>query len=122
MAIDRIPTPTPLTDEEYAQLKIQHELERQKRHLTYDNTKVQAKLVYYEGWIATTGTHSVLEKLSSKFADIKRGWNSVVMIGTERQRCADDTVDNITGTESLNLTDDMLEAYKENNNQLLIIK
>jgi len=42
------------------------------------------------------------------------------MIGTERQRCADDTVDNITGTESLNLTDDMLEAYKENNNQLII--
>ena len=122
MAIDKIPTPTPLTDEEYAQLQIQHELERQKRHLTYDNTKVEAKLVYYKGWIATTGTHSILEKFSSKFADIERGWNSVVMIGTERQRCADDTVDNITGTESLNLTDDMLEAYKENNNQLLIIK
>jgi len=120
--MDRIPTPTPPTKEQLVEMQKQHELERQKRHLTYDNTKVQAKLVYYEGWIATTGTHSVLEKLSSKFADIKSGWNSVVMIGTERQRCADDTVDNITGTESLNLTDDMLEAYKENNNQLLIIK
>ena len=86
MAIDRIPTPTPLTDEEYAQLQIKHELERQKRHLKYDNTKVEAKLVYYKGWIA------------------------------------DATVDNITDTYSLNLTDDMLEAYKENNNQLLIIK
>jgi len=119
--MDRIPTPTPLTAEELVEMQKQHELERQKRLLTYDNTKVEAKLVYYKGWIATTGTHSVLEKFSSKFADIERGWNSVVMIGTERQRCADDTVDS-TGTYSLNLTDDMLEAYKENNNQLLIIK
>ncbi len=120
--MDRIPTPTPPTKEQLVEMQKQHERERQERLLTYDNTKVEAKLVYYKGWIATVGTHSVLEKLSSKFADIQRGWNSVVMIGTERQRCADDTVDNITGTYSLNLTDDMLEAYKENNNQLLIIK
>lgn len=119
--MDRIPTPTPPTKEQLVEMQKQHELERQERLLTYDNTKVEAKLVYYKGWIATVGTHSVLEKLSSKFADIKRGTNSVVMIGTERQRCADDTVDS-TGTYSLNLTDDMLEAYKENNNQLLIIK
>ena len=119
--MDRIPTPTPPTKEQLVEMQKQHELERQERLLTYDNTKVEAKLVYYKGWIATTGTHSVLEKLSSKFADIERGCNSVVMIGTERQRCADDTVDS-TGTYSLNLTDDMLEAYKENNNQLLIIK
>ena len=119
--MDRIPTPTPLTKEQLVEMQKQHEIERQKRLLTYDNTKVEAKLVYYKGWIATTGTHSVLEKFSSKFADIERGWNSVVMIGTERQTCADDTVDS-TGTYSLNLTDDMLEAYKENNNQLLIIK
>ena len=113
--------PTLPTKEQLVEMQKQHEIERQERLLTYDNTKVEAKLVYYKGWIATTGTHSVLEKLSSKFADIKRGTNSVVMIGTERQRCADDTVDS-TGTYSLNLTDDMLEAYKENNNQLLIIK
>jgi hypothetical protein len=120
--MDRIPTPTPLTKEQLVEMQKQHEIERQKRLLTYDNTKVEAKLVYYKGWIATTGTHSVLEKFSSKFADIQRGTNSVVMVGTERQRCADDTVDNITGTYSLNLTEDMLKAYKENNNQLLIIK
>lgn len=119
--MDRIPTPTPPTKEQLVEMQKQHELERQERLLTYDNTKVEAKLVYYKGWIATVGTHSVLEKLSSKFADIQRGTNSVVMVGTERQRCADDTVDS-TGTYSLNLTDDMLEAYKENNNQLLIIK
>ena len=113
--------PTLPTKEQLVEMQKQHEIERQERLLTYDNTKVEAKLVYYKGWIATTGTHSVLEKLSSKFADIKRGTNSVVMVGTERQRCADDTVDS-TGTYSLNLTDDMLEAYKENNNQLLIIK
>jgi hypothetical protein len=119
--MDRIPTPTPPTKEQLVEMQKQHERERQERLLTYDNTKVEAKLVYYKGWIATVGTHSVLEKLSSKFADIQRGTNSVVMVGTERQRCADDTVDS-TGTYSLNLTDDMLEAYKENNNQLLIIK
>jgi len=119
--MDNIPTPTPLTKEQLVDMQKQHERERQERLLTYDNTKVEAKLVYYEGSIATTGTHSVLEKFSSKFADIEKGTNSVVMIGTERQRCADDTVDNITGSYSLNLTDDMLEAYKENNNQLLII-
>ena len=117
--MDRIPTPTSLTDEEYAKLQIQHQKERQERLLTYDNTKVEAKLVYYKGTIATARTHPYLNK---QFADIKKHWNSVVMIGTERQRCADDTVDNITGTYSLNLTDDMLEAYKENNNKLIIIK
>ena len=117
--MDRIPTPTPPTKEQLVEMQKQHELERQERLLTYDNTKVEAKLVYYKGTIATARTHSYLNK---QFADVKKDWNSVVMIGTERQRCADDTVDNITGSYSLNLTDDMLEAYKENNNQLLIIK
>ena len=111
--------PTLPTKEQLVEMQKQHELERQERLLTYDNTKVEAKLVYYKGTIATARTHSYLNK---QFADVKKDWNSVVMIGTERQRCADDTVDNITGTYSLNLTDDMLEAYKENNNQLLIIK
>ena len=113
--------PTLPTKEQLVEMQKQHELERQERLLTYDNTKVEAKLVYYKGWIATTGTHSVLEKLSSKFADIERGWNSVVMIGTERQRCADDTIDNITGTYSYNLTDKMLKEYEANDNKLLII-
>ena len=111
--------PTLPTKEQLVEMQKQHELERQERLLTYDNTKVEAKLVYYKGTIATARTHSYLNK---QFADVKKDWNSVVMIGTERQRCADDTVDNITGSYSLNLTDDMLEAYKENNNQLLIIK
>lgn len=111
--------PTLPTKEQLVEMQKQHERERQERLLTYDNTKVEVKLVYYKGTIATARTHSYLNK---QFADVKKDWNSVVMIGTERQRCADDTVDNITGTYSLNLTDDMLEAYKENNNQLLIIK
>ena len=64
--MDKIPTPTPLTKEQLVEMKKQHERERQERLLTYDNTKVEAKLVYYKGSIATTGTHSVLEKLSSK--------------------------------------------------------
>lgn len=43
------------------------------------------------------------------------------MVGTERQRCADDTIDNITGTYSYNLTDEMLKEYEANDKQLLII-
>tara|TARA_R110002049_G_scaffold202029_1_gene372600 strand:+ start:57 stop:404 length:348 start_codon:yes stop_codon:yes gene_type:complete len=113
-----IPTPTPLTDKEYAELQIQHEKERQERLLTYDNRIVEAKLVYYKGTSAAVGTHSYLNK---QFADIKKDWNSVVMVGTERQRCADDTIDNITGTYSYNLTDKMLKEYEANDNKLLII-
>ena len=116
--MDRIPTPTPLTDEEYAQLQIQHELERQERLLTYDNRIVEAKLVYYKGYIASSGTDYNLNK---KFADIKKAWNSVIMIGTERQRCADDTIDNITGTYTLNLTDEMIKEYENNDKNLIII-
>ena len=113
------PIPKPLTDEEYAELQIQHEKERQERLLTYDNTIVLAKLHYFKGTIETSVYNSNLHK---NYTDIDLDWNSVIMIGTDRQMCADDTVDNITGTYSLNLTDKMLKAYKENNNQLLIIK
>ena len=113
------PIPTPLTDEEYAELQIQHQKERQKRLLTYDDTIVLAKLHYYKDSVSVASTDHTTHK---QFSDIKKGYNSVVMIGTERQICADDTIDNITGTYSYNLTDKMLKAYKENNNQLLIIK
>jgi len=114
-----IPTPTPLTDKEYAELKIQHKKEKEKRLLTYDNTIVLAKLHYFKGTIETSVYNLNLHK---NYIDIDLDWNSVIMIGTDRQMCADDTVDNITGTYSLNLTDKMLKAYKENNNQLIIIK
>lgn len=110
--------PTPLTDKEYAKLQIKHKKEKQERLLTYDNRIVEAKLVYYKGTIASAGTDSYTNK---QFADIKSGWNSVVMIGTERQRAADDTIDNITGTYSYNLTDKMLKEYEANDKQLLII-
>ena len=114
-----INTPTPLTDEEYAELQIQHEKERQERLLSYDNTTVLAKLHYYKGTIAVASTDSITHK---QFSDVVTGWNSVVMVGTQRQMCADDTIDNITGTYTINLTDKMLKAYNENNNKLLIIK
>tara|TARA_R110002012_G_scaffold278001_1_gene465563 strand:+ start:144 stop:497 length:354 start_codon:yes stop_codon:yes gene_type:complete len=117
--MDKIPTPTPLTKEQLVEMQKQHELERQKRLLTYDNTTVLAKLHYYKGTIAVASTDSITHK---QFSDVVTGWNSVVMVGTQRQICADDTVDNITGTYTLNLTDKMLKAYKENNNQLIIIK
>ena len=116
--MDRIPTPTPPTKEQLVEMQKQHEIERQERLLTYDNTKVEAKLVYYKGTTAAVGTNSYLNK---QFADIKKDWNSVVMIGTERQRCADDTIDNITGTYSLNLTDEMIKEYENNDKNLIII-
>tara|TARA_R100000951_G_scaffold71862_1_gene60567 strand:+ start:490 stop:840 length:351 start_codon:yes stop_codon:yes gene_type:complete len=116
--MDKIPTPTPLTKEQLVEMQKQHERERKKRLLTYDNTIVLAKLHYYKGTIAVASTDSVTHK---KFSDVVTGWNSVVMVGTQRQMCADDSLD-ITGTYTLNLTDKMLKAYKENNNQLIIIK
>jgi hypothetical protein len=116
--MDRIPTPTPPTAEQLVEMQKQHELERQERLLTYDNRIVEAKLVYYKGYIAASGTDYNLNK---KFADIKKDTNSVIMIGTTRQRCADDTIDNITGTYSLNLTEKMLKEYEANDKQLLII-
>lgn len=116
--MDRIPTPTPPTAEELVEMQKQHELERQERLLTYDNTRVQAKIVYYKGTTATVGTHSYLNK---QFADIKKDMNSVIIIGTERQRAADDTIDNITGTYTLYLTDKMIKKYEANEKQLLII-
>lgn len=116
--MDRIPTPTLLTAEKLVEMQKQHEIERQKRLLTYDNTKVEAKLVYYKGTSASVGTNSYLNK---QFADIKKDWNSVIMIGTERQRCADDTVDNITGTYTLNLTDEMIKEYENNDKNLIVI-
>jgi len=116
--MDRIPTPTPPTAEQLVEMQKQHELERQERLLTYDNRIVEAKLVYYKGYIAASGTDYNLNK---KFADIKRDSNSVIMIGTTRQRCADDTIDNITGTYSLNLTEKMLKEYENNDKKLLII-
>jgi len=116
--MDKIPTPTPPTAEELVEMQKQHELERQERLLTYDNRIVEAKLVYYKGYIAASGTDYNLNK---KFADIKKDTNSVIMIGTTRQRCADDTIDNITGTYSLNLTEKMLKEYEANDKQLLII-
>jgi len=128
MVIDRIPTPTPLTDKEYDQLQIQHEKERQERLALLDDKVVQAKLYYYRGVRqATTKTQEHLvtdhnhKPLFTADLDLD-AYGTVVVVGTDRQRCEDDTFDKITGIYSLNLTDDMLEAYKENNNQLIILK
>lgn len=126
--MDRIPTPTPLTDKEYDQLQIQHEKERQERLSLLDDKVVQAKLYYYRGVRqATTKTQEHLvtdhnhKPLFTADLDLD-SYGTAVVVGTDRQRCEDDTFDKITGIYSLNLTDDMLEAYKENNNQLIIFK
>ena len=113
-----INTPTPLTDEEYDKLQIKHEKERQERLLTYDNRIVKANLVYFKGTIGSAVRDSFTGK---QFSDIKLGWNSVVMVGTSRQMAADDTIDNITGTYSYNLTEEMLKEYEANDKKLLIL-
>ena len=43
------------------------------------------------------------------------------MIGTTRQRCADDTIPNITGSNTLYLTDEMIKEYENNDKNLIII-
>jgi len=114
--MDRIPTPTPLTDKEYDQLQIQHEKERQERLALLDDKVVQAKLYYYRGVRqATTKTQEHLvtdhnhKPLFTADLDLD-AYGTAVVVGTDRQRCEDDTFDKITGIYSLNLTDDMLEA------------
>ena len=107
--------PKPLTKKQLVEMRKEQEKERQKRLLTYDNTIPKAKLHYFKGTIETSVYNSNLHK---NYIDFDLDWNSVIMIGTDRQMCADDTIDNITGTYSLNLTDKMLKAYKENNNTL----
>ena len=109
--------PTPLTAEEYKAMLVKQGIERELRLSKLDDKIVEAKLVYYKGTTAAVGTHSYLNK---QFADIKKDWNSVIMIGTTRQRCADDSL-NITGTYTLNLTDEMIKEYEANDKQLLII-
>jgi len=120
--------PTLPTKEELVEMQKQHELERQKRLALLDDKVVQAKLYYYRGVRqATTKTqeHLVTDHNHKPLftADLDLDvYGTAVVVGTDRQRCEDDTFDKITGIYSLNLTDDMLEAYKENNNQLIILK
>jgi len=125
--MDRIPTPTPLTKEQLVEMQKQHEKEKQERLALLDDKVVQAKLYYYRGVRqATTKTQEHLvtdhnhKPLFTADLDLD-AYGTAVVVGTDRQRCEDDTFDKITGIYSLNLTDDMLKAYKENNNQLLII-
>jgi hypothetical protein len=110
--------PIPPTAEELVVMRKKQEIERQERLLTYDDRIVQAKLHYFKGNIAAVGTDSVTRQ---KFADVKLGWNCVIMVGTERQMAEDDTIDNITGTYSYNLTLEMLKEYEANDKKLLII-
>ncbi len=120
--------PTPLTDKQLADLKIQHEQERQERLSLLDNRVVEAKLYYYRG-VRTNTTktqeHLVVDHqhkpLSTPDLDLD-AYGQAVVIGTDRQRCEDDTFDRITGVYSLNLTEGMLKAYEENGNKLLISK
>tara|TARA_R110002012_G_scaffold231709_2_gene404405 strand:- start:609 stop:1019 length:411 start_codon:yes stop_codon:yes gene_type:complete len=120
--------PTPLTDEQLAELKIQHEKERQERLALLDDRVVTANLYYYKGARQSTTRkqeHLVTDHqhkpLSTPDMDLD-AYGSAVVVGTERQRCEDNTFDKVTGIYSLNLTERMLKAYEENGKQLLISK
>ena len=120
--------PTPLTEQQLADLKIQHEKERQERLSILDDRVVQAKLYYYKG-VRTNTTrqqeHLVVDHQHKPLhtPDLELdAYGSAVVIGTDRQRCEDDTFTKVTGIYSLNLTERMLKAYEENGNQLLISK
>jgi len=120
--------PTPLTDEQLAALKIQHEKERQERLALLDDRVVEAKLYYYKG--VRTNTTRQMEHLVTDHnhkplhtPDLELdAYGSAVVIGTDRQRCEDDTFDKITGIYSLTLTERMLKAYEEGGHKLLISK
>tara|TARA_B110001450_G_C17393465_1_gene388658 strand:+ start:186 stop:596 length:411 start_codon:yes stop_codon:yes gene_type:complete len=120
--------PTPLTDAEYKAMVIQHEQERQDRLSLLDNRIVEAKLYYYKGVRpATTMTQepyvttSNLKPIYTPDLDLD-GYGEAIVIGTERQRVADDTFTRVTGIYSLNLTEKMIKLYEENDKQLLIKK
>jgi len=120
--------PTPLTDQQLADLKIQHEKERQERLALLDNRVVEAKLYYYKG--VRTNTTRQQEHLLTDHnhkplhtPDLELdAYGSAVVVGTDRQRCEDDTFTKVTGIYSINLTEEMLKAYEENGNQILISK
>jgi len=120
--------PKQLTDKELADLKVQHEKERQERLALLDNTVVQAKLYHYRGIRNATqrvNEHLVTDHHNRCLTTPEMNldaYGDAVVIGTERQRCEDDTFDKITGIYTLILTDAMMKAYEEGGKKLLISK
>ena len=120
--------PNPLTDAEYKAMVLQHEQERLDRLALLDDKIVEAKLYYYKG--VRPATTKTLEpylvganarSIYTPDLDLD-GYAKAVVIGTERQRVSDDTFVRVTGIYSLNLTEEMLKAYEENDKQILIKK
>lgn len=118
--------PKKLTEKELADLKIQHEKERQARLDLLDNEEVQARLYHYRG-LGVQGTRKQDTNVGygrhAWYTDVDLDhYGDAIVIGTERQRCEDDTFDKITGIYTLNLTDKMLKAYEEGGRKLIITK
>jgi hypothetical protein len=120
--------PTPLTDAEYKAMVIKHEEEKQERLSLLDDRIVEAKLYYYKGIRngSTCTQEQMIHTTNLKpvyTPDINlEAYGEAVVIGTDRQRCEDDTFEKVTGIYSLNLTMKMLRAYEANNNKLIITK
>ena len=118
--------PKQLTEKELADLKVQHERERQERLALLDNTEVQARLYHYRG-LGVQGTRKQETNVGygrhAWYTDVDLDhYGSAIVIGTERQRCEDETFDKITGIYTLNLTDKMIKLYEEGGRQLIITK
>jgi len=116
--------PTPLTDKEYKAMLIEQAEQRESFIDALDNRIVEAKLYYYKGTEVIAKHDQLLMNTdfrSVQYSCERDAIRSCILVGTDRQRCQNSGLDNITGTYTLNLTEDMLKQYELNNKELLII-
>ena len=116
-------TPTPPTAEELVVIKAEHEKRLQELYDSCDDRIVTATLHYFKTERAIPQLiHDVVGSNARPIysIDTEKCWGSCVMIGTERQQCRDSEVLNITGSYTINLTDEYIKMYEANDNQLVI--
>ena len=111
------PIPTPPTEKQLKKLKKMFKQERLKRLNKLDNKKLTAVIHHFKG---SAGVANYDINVNRYYSDSKSSWNSVVMLGTERQRCEDDTIDNITSSYDMEITPQMEQDYINNGKNLII--
>jgi hypothetical protein len=117
--------PTPPSAERLIEIEQEHQEALQKIYDECDDKIVEAKLYYFKDTRGVKQKHNMLCKANGRpfySADEEKCWGSAIVIGTELQRCKDNTILNITATYSYNLTEEMLKMYEDNNRQLIITK
>lgn len=111
------PIPTPPTEKELNKLKKIFKQEKLQRLNKLDNKKLTAVIHHFKG---SAGVAKYDINVHRYYSDSKVSWNSVVMLGTERQRCADNTIDNITASYDMEVTPQMEQDYIANNKKLIL--